>query len=282
MRMSRRRSGSFVLAVLISCGAFLASSAEPASADNYVDCAAANDHNFDGFYSTGSGTLVEGAAARLITSFGNICTDSSGRFNPPGTLNAIGENLTSGWVMIAGHNPSSGGVGYIQSGFDREYGRNPIFFSEDNLTGAPSVYRRRILPGGGPVFGDAHMYWEQFTTVAGGTCAGGQYRENVDVTIIQIANFCPFASWATPYLPEFSGEGLNLNDDIPGSPSAPMVFYTLQTQDFVTDAFTNYLPSMNWASASGESAYNYNPHTISYSGAIGWNFSVYTITPHHT
>ena len=147
------------------------------------------------------------------------------------------------------------GAGYIQSGFGREYGKSPVYYAEDNVNGGATYHRR--LTTTVIAEGSTQQYWEQYTTQSGGTCFGGTYRENVNTTILQTAGFCPFSSWARPFSPQFAGEGINANDDIPGTSASGMLFSQIQTQNNVNNIFSAYLPPMS--PANTQPTHNYNP-----------------------
>lgn len=174
--------------------------------------------------------------------------------------------------MIA-NKPGAGG-GYIQSGFGREYGGSPMMFSEDNPDGGETHYERHLV--GSLAYVTTHQFWEQFV-FGPGNCAGGAWRENVDTTVVhQMTRFCPFAIWSAPFSPQFAGEALNLEDDIPATASAGMLFFFMQTQSY-SNQFSAYLPPM--LAANTEPQHNDNPGSVG-SDSRGRNFTVYTSVPH--
>lgn len=86
---------------------------------------------FDGYYQPSNSYAYEGARATLVTRYGAVCDTDTGKR----TSNTIGaNNFTNNWTMIA-NNVNDANAGWAQSGFERDYADNGVYFFAQQFKG---------------------------------------------------------------------------------------------------------------------------------------------------
>jgi hypothetical protein len=223
----------------------------PSQAQAEIYQCGTNSNYFDGFlqqYGTGS---YEGAYALLVNQFGAVCDTDKSAPNPGS--NDIGSNFTTAWTMIASGNRA----GWVQSGFIRGYNSPQYVFSQV-YGGGTDLYNR--FPANPSLSnGEENGYGQRYVPSCG--CEYSKFNN----TVITQSNFNPYANWAFPFSPQYSGEATYTQNDIPGVPSAQTAFSSMQVQRSSDDVFQSVpcgllaskIDSSRWARhASSCTAFN--------------------------
>jgi hypothetical protein len=222
-------------------------------------CGASGDpqsNYFDGYYDATGGHAHEGAYATIVTRYGAVCDTRTGQ-----------GNFTSAWAMLAGPSASD----YIQSGFDRWYGSCTYYFAEAS---APSQsYFDQKYGSSCLSYGATTGYAEQY--------GSGNHVEYAKIggTVWITTPFNPYSVWSSFY-PEFFGETVWKESDMPGNSASPTSFNSVQYQSSSTHNFVGFGCSLTKSNdltgvtrSDGESWYDRTTSCPS--------FNIYTDTAGH-
>lgn len=170
--------------------------------------------------------LTEGTYALLVNRFAFLCGSVT-----------TSRNFTSAWTMIY----SANGSGWAQSGHDRSWGTSMRYFAQQ-FSGGSGQLVTTFTPYS-TSSGETHAYWQQYDA----SCAC--IHSNVDTTRLLNTGFNPYATWQTPFIPQYSAETAFLASDVPGSAVAPSTFSAMSFQYAIDHRFYGipcpYLVSAN-------------------------------------
>lgn len=208
------------IAVILSAALFLVVPAGAGQAEVY-NCDTSGNY-FDGYqqpYLTGT---AEGAAANIVNRYGAVCdTDTSM------------SNFVAAWAMIANGDK----VGWVQSGYMRWYNHSSVFFSQvcQHFTGQYCAGQFTTVFGTESLtYGNTNFYDEIWNTSC--SCEHSKIDGNVEIA----TTFNPFNAWTWPFAPEFYGEAVYKQNDMPGNSSSPTYFEDPQHQNTTSDDWVSY------------------------------------------
>lgn len=177
----------------------------------------------------------EGASAVILDRGGYVlCTsDTNG-----------GTNFSTTWTMVFGNTG-----GYVQSGTMYRFGFGSCVKRWAEQRQTPTGAFADFYIGGCSNVGESHRYWQQAIFTGGAWVL----RSNIDTTIIHQSNWSPFANWQTPFQVAYSAETYYAQSHIPGFPTAPQDWSSMQVQRFDNDSFVDSCNNVFLGS------YNQNP-----------------------
>ncbi len=225
-------------------------------------CGTPRNSYFDGYLAPFGAGSAEGSYGELATRAAGECRTNT---NP-------GSNFSTAWVMIANGNQGSSGGGYVQSGFYHPYNQCTTYFAQMRPNNASNFQSK--FSGCIATDGTVHDYGERY-----GSDCHCEYAK-VNDAVFMTSTFNPYSDWSYPFDPQFFGEAIYLESDMPGSASTPTTFNNLQYEDGPSNAFSLYgagaLSKSNDGAATrsdGEAWYDRTTASP--------NFEIYTDTAGH-
>jgi hypothetical protein len=210
--MNYRRLPAIIAAALLgitSTFSVSAASAQTQMPGEVYTCGSTNSSNYHvgKFQALGTGSY-EGAYAYIATRYGAVCdTDTSAN------------NFQNPYAMIA----SGDGNGYAQSGYTRWYNSCTYFFAEQSKNG--STFYDKFGTTCVTTDGTTHKYTEEYFSSC--SCV----KSMVDGTPYMTSNWNPFNNWSYPFSPQFEGEAIYRESDMPGNSASPTSFTDLHYQN---------------------------------------------------
>lgn len=210
----RGRANAFAV-VATTAFALLVAVAPPAAAATCV-------HPGNFFAGTGdtaykNSTPVEGAMASIVVHGNTLCTG------------ATQYNEINAWSMISDINNELINYHYAQAGYlsNLVQGGSYYVFTEYSSTGTPTF----ALDSYPITAGGSYQFWTQYLSSCG--CE----RMNVNTHVLAQTNFNPFATWQTPFTPEFFNESFYAENNTLGTVTYPVTYSNHMYQDYVSDNF---------------------------------------------
>lgn len=213
LRYARCRGGRLAMVAAITAAAALAT-AQSASAEvpNCTPSGQVAGNYFDGMAAYNQ--PYNGVSANLLVRYGAVCDSDTSTYNP--STQNLG-NFNYSWTMIA----DTGGNGWLQSGFFRDYGTGINNFAQyyNANYGIVDIVGAVVNPG------ETHRYWQQRYGDSQGV-----FHSNVDTTrLINTSNLMD--GWAG-LSQQFFNETRYKSSDVPGTSTSKTQFTNIQTENY--------------------------------------------------
>lgn len=235
-----RRTTAFAAYALLAASSLAVITAAPAAA---IDCLSGYGSLWDGMASTASGPggTYEGVVAHMNANYGALC--DTGTHDPGYEPNSLG-NFNYVYVMVAQNGSAGANRGYAQMGYYRGWAEQSYFTAEYRKNSSDTFHRNVRWDIGPLTYGGMNQYWVQWVPDN-----GGQFRMNIDLSVIDVTPWNPYSS--TAFNPNgqgvfelhWEGETKYSGSDIPGSTSDYSYFEGMQVQ-LINDSFSGTLPSL--------------------------------------